>query len=66
MYLIAQHESIDTKRPNDELLSVEGPYGPRDRYYEAGPGFLAGWVSGMFVREICPGMYGESSEPILM
>ncbi len=35
---------------------------------------LAGWVAGrlgvwvaeMFVREICPGIYGESSEPILM
>ena len=30
---------------------------------------LAGWVSGFlagFVREICPGMYGESSELILM
>ncbi len=27
---------------------------------------LAGWLGGMFVREICPGMYGESSKPILM
>ena len=32
-------------------------------------GFWVGSVSvlaGMFVREICPGMYGESIEPILM
>ncbi len=32
-------------------------------------GFLGSWVAGFlagFVREICPGMYGESSEPILM
>ncbi len=27
---------------------------------------VAGRVSGMFVRGICPGMYGESTEPILM
>ena len=26
------------------LLSNEGPYGPRDRYYGAGPGWPAGWV----------------------
>ncbi len=38
--------------------------GPRDRYCGAGPGWFLGWVSG-FVREICPAMYGESSEPIL-
>ncbi len=46
-------------------LSVEGLYGPGDRYCAAGPGWLRVWLGGMFVREICPGMYGESSEPIL-
>ena len=29
-------------------------------------GCLGIWVSGMFVGEICPGMYGEPSELILM
>ena len=29
-------------------------------------GYLADWVSGMFVWDICPGTYGESSELILM
>ncbi len=28
--------------------------------------WVTGWVSGMFVRKICPGMYRESSEPILV
>ena len=26
----------------------------------------AGWLAGNFARKICPGMYGESSKPILM
>ena len=43
------------------LLSVEGPV-LADIVEEV----LAGWLGGMFVREICPGMYRESSEPILM
>ena len=33
-------------------LSVEGPYGPGDRYCEAGPGCLAGCLGGWGV---CPG-----------
>ena len=40
------------------LLSVEGPYGPGDRYCGAGPGclsgdWLAGWVAGW---DVCPGI----------
>ncbi len=47
-------------------LSGEGSYEPVARSCRGGgrqiPGQIPGWIPG----EVCPGMYGESSRPILM